>query len=105
MASNVGVADRSPSPTSVAGLSTTIPTLVRPIMIRKKPIPAAMESFSSIGIELMIHSRTGRRLRITNSVPDMNTAISAVCQATPIPMTTPYVKNAFNPMPGAIAIG
>lgn len=68
-------------------------------------MPADIASFSERGMALMMYSRTGSTLRIRNSTPDRNTAPSAVSQAYPMPRTTPYVKYAFSPMPGARAMG
>ena len=38
-------------------------------------------------------------------MPEQNTAPSASSQGWPIPLTTPKVKKALRPMPGAIATG
>ncbi len=95
----------SPSPTSVPGLATTMPAFLSAMKPRNKPMPAAMPSFRLRGIALISHSRIGSTLIATNSTPETNTAPSAVCQLWPMPSTTPKVKNAFCPMPGACAIG
>ena len=72
---------------------------------RKNPIPAAIAIFCERGIELMIHSRTGSTLRITNSTPETNTAARAISQLTPMPLTTTKEKKALSPIPGASAMG
>ena len=40
---------RSPNPTNVAGLSTTIPAFWKPINAMKKPIPAPIANFNCFG--------------------------------------------------------
>ena len=70
-----------------------------------RPIPALTAAYNSEGIDAMIHWRTPVTVRIRNATPERNTAPSAVCQGTPMPFTTVYVKYAFRPMPGASAIG
>ncbi len=83
---------RSPIVTSVAGLAAMMPALFRPMIARKKPMPAAMASLRLFGMELITHSRNGVTLTMRNSMPDRNTAPSAICHGTPSPCTTPYVK-------------
>ena len=80
---------KSPSVTSVAGCALTMPALCRPMMARNRPMPAAIDSFRLLGMELITHSRMGVRLTIKNRMPDRNTAPSAVSQAWPMPLTTP----------------
>ena len=53
---------RSPRPTRVAGLSTTMPAFFRAISARKKPMPAEMPKRRDMGMLLMIHSRIRNRL-------------------------------------------
>ena len=81
-----------PSPTMVAGFATTSPMPCSPMMPRKKPIPAAMPSFSESGMVLISHSRirsteTARKMR-----PDRKTAPSATCQGMCMPPTTAKAK-------------
>ena len=68
-------------------------------------MPTAVAAYSGRGIDSTIHRRTPTAVSSRNSTPDRNTAPSAVCHSTPMPFTTPYVKYAFSPIPGAIAIG
>ena len=53
-ANNTGNDETSPKPTSVAGLSTTIPAFLNPIMAKNKPMPAPMPSFIERGMEVII---------------------------------------------------
>ena len=50
-------------------------------------------------------SRKPVKERATKINPETNTPESAACHEIPIPRTTEKAKNAFSPMPGAIAIG
>ncbi len=99
------MAKSSGAVTSVAGWSITMPALCSAIMPRKKPMPAAMASLSEAGMEFISQRRNGSRLRNKNSRPATNTAASAICQLNPIPLTTPNVKKALMPMPGAKPAG
>src|SRR5258708_39582872 len=49
--------------------------------------------------------RTPISVRMRNVIPERNTAPSAACHGTPIPLTTEYVKYALRPIPGASAMG
>ena len=71
----------------------------------KNPIPTPMAYLRFNGIALTISSRARVSVSTTNSKPEMNTAASAPCHEMPIPTTTLYAKNAFNPIPGARANG
>ena len=82
-----------------------MPELLSAISAKNAPIPAAMANFKVLGMALMIISRTLNKLNNKKMMPLKNTAPSAVCHSWPMPRTTPYVKNAFKPMPGASAIG
>ena len=95
----------SPNPTSVAGLSTTTPAFLRPIIARNKPIPAPTPSFIDLGILLIMYLRAGVTLNPINTIPATNTAANACWNVYPIPKITPKVKNAFSPIPGASATG
>ncbi len=77
-----------PIATKVAGLSTTMPTLRSPMMIRNSPTPAEIATLSVRGMASIIHSRTGVSERATNRTPERNTAPRAVCHGTPMPITT-----------------
>ena len=74
------------------------------------PIPADIPILSVLGIEFMIASRIDVSVRTAKIAPSMKTAASAICHVTGSPLifmfrTTPNAKNAFNPIPGASAIG
>ena len=71
----------------------------------KSPIPTDIALFILRGILLTIASLTLKAVRIINIIPSIKTAVKAVCQLCPIPITTVYAKNAFNPIPGANAKG
>ncbi|MNN65201.1 hypothetical protein D3C81_1806830 [compost metagenome] len=79
---------RSPRPTRVAGLSTTIPALCSAISARNKPIPAAMAERSGSGMLFTIHSRIRKIDNRKNITADRNTAPSATCQVWPMCRTT-----------------
>ena len=49
-ANKTGADFKSPNPTKVAGLSTTIPAFLRPIIARNNPIPAPIPNFKDLGI-------------------------------------------------------
>ncbi|CAH0292518.1 hypothetical protein SRABI66_04307 [Stenotrophomonas lactitubi] len=79
---------RSPRPTMVAGLLTTIPALCRAISARNRPMPAAIAERRGRGMALMIHSRMRKIDSRKNSTAEMNTAPSATCQVWPMCRTT-----------------
>ena len=76
-ANNTGQLEMSPSPTRVAGLSTTIPAFLKPIMARNNPMPAPTPSFILLGIELIIYFLAGVTDNTINTIPATNTAASA----------------------------
>ena len=96
---------RCPNETIVESLATIKPALANPIKAMNKPIPAAMATFKSCGIMLMIVSRILKNVSNKKIMAATKTPAIAVCQGTFIPMTTEYAKNALTPKPGAIAIG
>ena len=51
------------------------------------------------------HSRTGSTDRTSISTPEQKTAPSAACHGSPMVPTTTAAKYAFNPIPGASAMG
>ncbi len=104
-ASRVDEVDRSPRATRVASSFTTMPAFCSPMKAMNRPMPALTASFSGIGIELMIASRTPVTASSRNTSPDTNVAASAVSHGTPSPITTENAKKAFSPMPGAWAMG
>ncbi|MNP28878.1 hypothetical protein D3C76_1218770 [compost metagenome] len=69
-----------PSLIRVAGLSTTMPAVFRPISPRNNPTPAPMAWRRLTGMLLSNHSRTFDKVRNMNSTPETNTAPSAVSQ-------------------------
>ncbi|MNC92570.1 hypothetical protein D3C83_90230 [compost metagenome] len=71
---------REPSLIRVAGLSTTIPAVFRPISPRNRPTPAPMAKRRLTGMLLSSHSRIREKVRIMNNTPDTNTAPRAVSQ-------------------------
>ncbi len=91
--------------TKVASDPMMICAFFRPIKAINKPIPAETACFMPAGITLMIVSRMRVAVKSRKITPEMKTAPSAVCHGTPMPCTTVYVKYAFNPIPGARAIG
>ncbi len=95
----------SPSPMKVASLATTIPAFFSAMMPRNMPMPAATALRIECGIPATSQRRTPVTVRIRKMQPEMNTAPKPCCQVKPIAPTTVKAKNAFSPMPGAIAIG
>ncbi|MCY1549931.1 hypothetical protein D9M68_861370 [compost metagenome] len=71
---------KEPMVSRVAGLSTTIPAVFRPIRPRNRPTPAPMAKRKLIGMLFSSHSRIFDRLMIMNSTPERNTAPRAICQ-------------------------
>ncbi len=63
-----------PMVSSVAGLSTTMPAVFKPISPRNKPTPAPMAKRRLMGMLLSSHSRIFDRLMIIKSTPEINTA-------------------------------
>ena len=82
-----------------------IPAFVKPIRAIKRPMPTAPALRSVRGIERIIASRIPKIESTIKSTPSSKTAVSANAGVHPIPRTTVYVKNAFNPKPGAKATG
>ncbi len=80
MANRVGAWVRSPKPTLVAGLATTMPAEPRAMMPRNSPMPAAMADLKEAGMPATSHSRAPVTVRMTNTTPEMKTAPSACCQ-------------------------
>ena len=79
----------SPRVIRVAGWSTTTPAFLSAMIARNRPMPAEIAILRPRGMALMIHSRTGRTLRMMNRMPERKTAPSATCQLWPMPSTTP----------------
>ncbi|MCY1455205.1 hypothetical protein D9M71_723220 [compost metagenome] len=79
---------RSPRPTRVAWLSTTMPALCRAISARNRPIPAAIAERSGNGMLLTIHSRMRKIDSRKKHTAEMNTAPNATCQVWPMCRTT-----------------
>ena len=52
------------------------------------PIPPETANFKFFGIALTTASRTLKSDKIINIIPSTNTAVNAICQLTPIPITT-----------------
>src|SRR5215471_15392926 len=96
---------RLPSVTVVAGLGAMMPELRKPMNAMNRPTPAATAAYNSNGIAERMSWRTPSSVSNRNATPDRNTAPSATCHGTPMPLTTAYVKYALSPMPGASAMG
>ncbi len=78
-ASSVSVVWKLPSESSVAGWSTISQPLRSPIMPTKSPMPAPIAMRRFQGMLMSIHSLSLVTVKITNRMPAMNTAPSAVC--------------------------
>ena len=100
-----GAEPSAPRVTKVLGSETTKPADFSPINAIKSPMPAAEASFNDRGIELTINSLILDADKRVNITPEAKTIPSAVCQGTPIFPQTTKLKKAFNPIPGAKAIG
>ena len=96
---------KSPRPTKVAELATTIPAFFNPIKAMNNPIPALTANFKLVGIALIIISLKPVADIIKNIIPEANTPDNAISHLIPIPKHTLYAKNAFKPTPGANPIG
>ena len=94
-----------PSATRVASFPTIIPIFFNPINAINRPIPAVEAVVIGAGIAFASFSLNPKAARIKKNMPDKNTTPRASCQDTPFPITRVKVKNAFSPIPGAIAIG
>ena len=78
--------------TSVASLPTTTPEPLSAISAKNRPMPAAIAIFRLIGSAFTSISRTFKKLNKIKMMPDTNTAASATCHGTPMPLTTLKVK-------------
>ena len=87
-ANNTGADFKSPKPTKVAGLSTTIPAFFKPIIAKNNPIPAPIQNFNDLGMALIRYALNGEMLIIKNKIPEHKTAANACCHVKPIPNTT-----------------
>ena len=87
-ANKTGADFKSPNPTKVAGLSTTIPAFLRPIIARNKPIPAPIPNFRDFGIAFIRYALHGDKLISKNKIPEQKTAANACCHEKPSPKTT-----------------
>ena len=92
-------------PMSVPVSPLTIPAFARPMIVMKRPIPTETAFLIEFGIDFIIASRIPTIERMIKRTPSSKTAVSASCHEQPMPRTTEYVKNAFNPRPGASATG
>ena len=104
-ASNVIGEVKSPSATNVSLLPTIMPPSFKPINVMKNPIPEAIAYFKFRAIILIIFSRILNKLNSVKMIPATKTPVKVTCQSIPIPIHTEKVKNEFNPILGAIAIG
>ena len=92
------------------GSLTISPAFCNPMKAMKSPMPAAMACFMLGLIEFMTASRAPTSDSTRNSMPDTNTAPSAVAQGTVAPAAAAAgiavnTKKKFSPMPGACAMG
>ena len=86
---SAGVAPvRVPRPTIVPGLATIKPASAKPMKAMNSPTPPATAANSDRGTAFMISWRTPSSVKIRKATPDRNTQPSAVCQATPMLLTT-----------------
>ena len=77
---------------SVGGMSDSLivikPDSFSPMIVINRPMPAVMAYFSEAGIPSTSSWRTRVTVKAMKTKPDMNTAPSAVCHGTPMPITT-----------------
>ena len=78
----------APSDINVDSLATTKPEFIQPIIAINKPIAPDTARFIVTGKEFTTASRTLHNDKIINIIPSTNTAVKAMCQLTPIPITT-----------------
>ncbi len=88
IASSGGAWCKSPMPTNVAGLATTMPALRSAISAKNMPMPTVMAVRIDAGMPLTIISRSLNTLTRINRQPEMNTAPSATSHDRPMPLTT-----------------
>ena len=79
---------KSPISINVDSFATTKPQFFKPINAMNNPIPPETANFKFFGIALTTASRTLKSDKIINIIPSTNTAVNAICQLTPIPITT-----------------
>lgn len=70
------------------GPCPTMPAFWKPRKAMIRPMPAPTAYFSDSGRASTIHLRTLVSVRMTNTIPSRNTAVSANCQLWPIAMQT-----------------
>ena len=87
-ANSAAGAPRSPRVTRVSVLAAMMPAFSKAMRTRNSPIPADMAIFCDLGMESIIHCRAWDRVSSRNRTPAKNTAPSAVCQGSPMPITT-----------------
>ena len=83
----------------------TNPAPTIPINAIKIPIPAVTACFIVIGMAFTTASLILNKDNNINIIPSINTAVKAISQDIPIPITTEKAKNALSPIPDASAKG
>ncbi|MNI62980.1 hypothetical protein D3C73_1183220 [compost metagenome] len=79
---------------------------MKPIIVINKPIPTVIAILIDCGTATSNICRTLVTVKMMNTIPERNTAPRAACQViAPFELRTTVMKYAFNPMPGASAIG
>ena len=71
---------RTPKSTKVASFATTTPPLFNPMRAMNRPMPAPIAFLIESGMALTIAVRTLVKVRITNMMPSIRTAVRANCQ-------------------------
>ena len=87
-AKSAGAEVSAPRPTRFAGSATIIPAPFKPMNAKKRPIPAPIASFKSLGIMRTMVSLKPVIVIKKKIKVDINTAARAAFQLKPIPRTT-----------------
>ena len=93
------------SESGVAPVFVTTPAFTRPISAMNAPIPIPMARLRSMGIALMIASRTPVSTKIVMRMPSVTMTPIACGNVSLSPSTSVNATNAFNPSPAASANG
>lgn len=86
-------------------VTTMISASFNPMIVMKRPIPTVIARFKEFGTAITSICLIFVIVKIIKIIPEINTAPRATLQGMPTPVRATVAKRAFNPIPGAKAIG
>jgi hypothetical protein len=93
----------------VGGINEVVTTIIsesfNPIMVMKRPIPTVIARFNEFGTATTRICLIFVMVRKIKMIPEINTAPNATLHGIPTPVRATVANKAFNPIPGASAIG